>query len=265
MKRLLVFDVDGTLVPDSEKITKRNILAINERLKAGDVVAIASGRPYSGIKVFLDQLCEGEKYAIGANGAAVYSYEGELLDSHGLSSEDFLEFYNRHLDTVEAGIPMYCYTGEGIGYYSYNWAVDWEIKINRMIGRNLNEFPLDKNDVILKFMIAALEPEIIDAFKLEKEDEKYTHLRTDPCYLEFVHPKTDKAVGVEFLRKKLGLNIENVFTFGDQGNDVKMISNFMGIAMENGIKECKINAKYITVKCEDSGVADAIYNFVLKQ
>lgn len=264
MKRLLVFDVDGTLITHEGVIPEANLKAINERLAEGDAVAIASGRPFTGINIFLSQLIDGEKYACVANGAAVYDKDGNVLYTNGLKPEDFESFCKRHPEVREAGVPLYCYLANNIGYYEYDWAIDWEIKCNLIPGRDLTKEPFKENDVLLKFMIASKEPSFIDGFKLVEEDLKYRCMRTNPCYLEFVNPGTDKGIAVEFLKQKLKIDNKYVFTFGDQGNDVKMIEDFQGIAMGNAIPACKKVAKYITENCEKDGVASAIYNFVLK-
>jgi len=65
-----VFDVDATLIDENFILKDSTIEAINERLKMGDVVAIASGRPFLGITQYLDRFCEGKKYVIASNGAA---------------------------------------------------------------------------------------------------------------------------------------------------------------------------------------------------
>ena len=52
---------------------------------------------------------------------------------------------------------------------------------------------------------------------------------------------------------------ENVFVFGDSGNDVSMIKRFKNsIAMGNGINEVKKHAKYITKSVDEAGVVYAL-------
>lgn len=259
--KLFVFDIDGTLVDASCVLSKENIDAINERLEQGDIVAIASGRPYEGIQHYLDQFAKGTKYAIGANGAIVYDNEGNILHFNGIDYEEFLAFRNRHHDYVEKGHSVYCYTSRAVGYYEYTPQIDLEIERNLFPGRDLNKEPFEKGEKLQKFMIHAPKEEL-DEFSFTKEDEKFHHMRTEPYYLEFVSQGVDKSAGVEFLRNLLGLEKDNVYCFGDQGNDVKMISNYVGIAMDNAIIECKMAAKFITKNVSQNGVAYALKTFV---
>ena len=105
--KLFVFDVDGTLINDDEP-TPELIAAVNERLQKGDAIAIASGRPYSGIKPYLDYFQEGQKFSLGANGVIVQKEDGTTLKDFGMSPTEFLDFYHRHLKEVENGIHIYC-------------------------------------------------------------------------------------------------------------------------------------------------------------
>lgn len=258
--KLFVFDVDGTLVNLSAP-SKEVIEAVNERLAKGDAIAIASGRPYSGIKLFLDYFQDGLKFSLGANGAMVQKEDGEILKIYGLTQKDFTSFYSRHLDQVQKGLHIYAYTQWGIAFYERSSSVEWEIKWNEMKFLDLSKDKFSPSDEILKFMISA-KPEYIEEFPLAPEDKAYRILRSDPHYLEFVRIDADKSTATEFVRQYLGIKKEDVYTFGDQGNDVEMLRSFQGVAMGNGTDECKKAAKFITKSVDEDGVAYALRNFV---
>ena len=112
------------------------------------------------------------------------------------------------------------------------------------------------------------EPEIlqkaVDNLPQEVYD-KYTVVRSTPYFLEFLNKAVNKGTGVELLAKHLGVNQEEIMTFGDAGNDLDMIVYAgMGVAMANGFDEVKEVANYITDSNENDGVAKAIEKFVLK-
>ena len=259
---LLVFDVDGTLLPFGQDVpSKATIEAISERLAKGDVVAIASGRPFPAIKRFLDLFGPGEKYVMAANGAATYDIEGNLISLNGITLGDFHAFVKRHHDLIDRGAHVYCYMPSELGYYYFNESVEWEINCNHFPGRDLNKSPMGEDAKVLKMMVSA-SPELIDSIELLKEDKEFNVLRTDPHYLEFMNPEADKASATETIRLRLGLDKEHVYTFGDQGNDLRMIKEYQGVAMGNGIPSVKKAAKFVTKKDSEDGVAFAIRNFV---
>jgi Cof subfamily protein (haloacid dehalogenase superfamily) len=259
--KLLVFDVDDTLVPMNKILPRSTIEAIGEYQAKGNPVAIASGRPYHGIAQYLSLLAPGEKYAIAANGAAVHEEKGAVLFQAGLRYADFASFVSRHPEIMAAGGEIYCYTLDGVGYLRMSQAVRWEASFNNIPVRDLSAQPLADEDPILKFMAVGAK-EIIDRIALTAEDRRFHIIKSDPRYLEFVNPGADKAVGVEFLRKRLGLTKDEVYCFGDQGNDLLMIKNYQGVAMGNAIPECKRVAKFVTLSVDEDGVSYALRHFV---
>lgn len=258
--KLLVFDVDGTLA-DHTAPSKAVIDAINARLSQGDAMAIASGRPYSGIKPYLDYFASGKKYSLGANGVIVQEENGTVLFNRGMEHEVFSSFLARHEKEIGHGLELYCYTEGGLGYLRYSDAIDYEIECNALAVRDLTKEPFKEGERILKFMLAG-DSKQIDSFPLTEEDHGFQILRSDPHFLEFVRNDADKASGVESLRKYLGIAPEDVYCFGDQGNDVGMIEAYQGVAMGNATEECKAVAKFVTKPLWEDGVAYALEHFV---
>ncbi len=254
--RLFAFDVDGTILPSGkDEISEPVIQEINKLLKRGDAVVIASGRPYTGIKPFLDVLGPGKKYAIGANGAGIYDNEGNVIHVFGMTMKDYYEFHERHKDWIKGENVMYPYLDDGIASFGSNWAVDWEIKFNLMRFVDLSKDRLHDDKPILKIMLATDDQNQIDLFKIDAKDKEFNILRSDPVYLEFVNKSADKGTSVGYLARELGVAFEDVYCFGDSGNDIGMLKMFNGVAMGNATEEAKRSAKYITDSAESDGVA----------
>lgn len=260
--KLLAFDVDDTLVGDDKILRSTTIASLDARLALGDTIAIVSGRPYSGIMRYLSLLGPGRKYPIGANGAAVYDFSGRALLIQGLSFGDYLSFYRDHRDLVKAGAEIYCYTLNQVAYFEKAKFIGFETKWNGIKGLDLHLHPLEAQTPILKFMIAWENADWARLKLTSAEKEKYHIIRSDPKFLEFTSPRADKASGVEFLRNYLHIAKEDVYCFGDQGNDVGMIASYQGVAMGNAIPECKKAAKFITLSANEDGVSYALKNFV---
>ena len=55
-KKILILDIDGTLVNSKKEITPRTFDAIMKIQEMGHIVALASGRPYPGMKQFVEKL-----------------------------------------------------------------------------------------------------------------------------------------------------------------------------------------------------------------
>jgi len=260
--KLFVFDVDDTLVDKDKILRPRTIKNLNLRLANGDAVAIASGRPFVGIDHYLSQLQPGLKFAIGANGAAVYDAKGDLLEIEGIRYNDFANFYQRHLGVKKYGGEIYAYSVNEVVYFEYGQGIELEDRLNHVPLRDLKKNPMKDDDTLLKFMVV-LNPLFSNRIHLSDNERRCYHvMRSDPSFLEFTNPNVDKASGVEFLRCRLGISKDHVYCFGDQGNDLKMIASFEGVAMGNAISECKKAATYVTKDVKDDGVSYALENLI---
>lgn len=261
--KLFVFDVDGTLVGDSGVLNKETISSLNKILKNGDAIAIASGRPFAGIIQFLDLLEGKNKFVICANGAEVRNINKEILFLADLKYSDYLTFLRNHEEFLSENesANAYIYLSDSVGYLKYDETIKGESECNGDFPAvDLNTLKLKDEDSILKFMVASNEEVSLKFEKdiTEEEFSKYKVVRSSPVYVEFVNKNTDKSVGVEFLRKYLSVKNDDVYTFGDSGNDVEMLQNYHGIAMGNAIEACKKVSKFTTKSVDENGVSFAL-------
>jgi len=61
----------------------------------------------------------------------------------------------------------------------------------------------------------------------------------------------DKAVGISRLAEHLGVAHENIWTAGDNYNDLPMVKAFHGCAMERGVDELKKEAEFVCASVAD--------------
>ena len=81
-RKILILDIDGTLVNSDKKITPETLKYLMEIQRQGHLVALASGRPFPGMKQYADAL-ELERYggyALSFNGGKVINCAtGEVI------------------------------------------------------------------------------------------------------------------------------------------------------------------------------------------
>jgi hydroxymethylpyrimidine pyrophosphatase-like HAD family hydrolase len=64
---------------------------------------------------------------------------------------------------------------------------------------------------------------------------------------------------VDHVRRSLGLAPEEIAVFGDDLNDLEMITHFpVSVAMENGVPEVRAAARHVTLSNDEGGVAHAL-------
>ncbi len=235
------------------------IASINKLLAAGHVIAIDSGRPYGGIKPFLDAFAAGEKYAIASNGGAVYSNEGKILSMKSMPISTLFYFKDRFL---KKGRDVYAYALDNslylFGPEVSEWA-NWEIKENGMpFYTDLNKTKAREKAEILKVMVCGPKEWISAVPFSEEEKEKYNIIITGDEYLEILPKEVNKAEPICPLADSLFIKHEDIYCFGDGANDIEMLSRFNGIAMGEATPLAKKAAKHITKASYENGIQYAL-------
>lgn len=266
--KLVAVDIDGTLLTNDRKVTPEVFEAVQEAKKQGVKVIIATGRPIPGVQPLLNELNLREEgdYVITFNGGLVQDTStGENIITETMTYEDYLdiEFLSRKLD-----VHMHAITKKGIYTANRNigkYTVHESSLVNMPIFYRTPEEMGDKE--IIKMMFID-EPEILDAAikKIPQEFfDKYTIVKSTPFYLEFMNKKASKGNAIKHLAEKMGLIPDQTMAIGDAENDRAMLEAVGNpVVMENGTPELKEIAKYITKSNEESGVAHALREWVLK-
>jgi Cof subfamily protein (haloacid dehalogenase superfamily) len=261
--RLFAFDIDDTILPRSKsEIPFLERKALNALLAQGDVVTLASGRPFCSLHAFLSSFVEGKKYIIIANGGALLSYSGEIIDAHYIGLKDIYHLKDEY-ENDNVSIYGTCLNDEIVTFKKDKW-INHEIEANHI--------PLSKIFVLtgkndpdvhpLKCMIAA-DPEYSSKIVFSNYDKEYFSIvRSTPFFLEVVPKNCSKGSQIEVLRKHLGIEKKDVYCFGDSGNDVSMLSMFNGVALGNSTPDALKVAKIITKNCEEDGVYYALHDIL---
>ena len=115
--KLVALDLDGTLFNHESRISRRNLDTIKKATELGIAVVISTGRPLNGLP--FDQIKgSGIRYAITANGSAIYEIEtGKCLREEAMEEDlfvpivEYLLTKDIHMDAFIGGngySPMQC-------------------------------------------------------------------------------------------------------------------------------------------------------------
>ena len=255
--KLFAFDVDGTLIDYNQNILSSTIDSVNTILEKGDYMVIASGRPFPGVKKYLDYFKNGKKYAICSNGALVCDYLGNKLFENGLTIADLKRIFNRYQEYINE-INIFCFIDGKIGYLKDDKWIHSEARLNDTVILNLLDSHF-KDDKVIEKVIIAGEKEVVDKLIIYDDLKKdYFVVRSSIFFYDFMHTGIDKSTGVNFLADYLAIKKSDVYTFGDAENDLLMITNFNGVAMGNAVNSVKKVAKFITSDVKEDGIKNAI-------
>lgn len=267
MYKLVVLDMDGTLLNSQKEITERVRKAINAAKAIGVKVVLASGRPINGMLPTLEALglTTVDDYVLTYNASLTLNVASkEVIRSEFLTGQDARDLY--HL-ALKLGVNTHAYSSKlGLITPKISKYTEHEAFINK-IEINICDFTtLEPSEEMLKIMMID-EAEILTAAINRLPDslqEKYSMAQSAPFFYEFMSKKSGKANGVAALATYLGLTHEQVICVGDAGNDLEMIQYAgLGIAMANATDDVKAVADYITLSNDQDGVAHVFEKFVL--
>lgn len=266
-KKILILDIDGTLVNSEKEITPKTKEALFAIQRKGHLVALASGRPYPGMKRFATEigLEEFGGYALSFNGGMIQNCAtGEVVFEKTIDKKYAKAIYDY---AIKNQIGMVTYQGDmvvtGTEIDAY---MDYEARLNYMILHKVKDFCSYVDFDMVKCLLTAEESK---AEKCEKEltemfAPKLNVFRSEPFFIEVTAKGVDKAESVEHLLKKLEIPRENCICCGDGYNDLTMVSYAgIGVAMENAQQIVKDSADYITASCDDDGIVEVIEKFIL--
>ena len=263
--KLIMCDIDGTLIDDNFKIPKDNIKAIKKLKDYGIKFGIASGRPvetiFNTIKTW-DILNEVE-YIVGSNGAQVYYYDTNQLildNSLDINTIKYIEKLNNHLDCTIAiydNITLLINKITNMLYHQAN-------KINILYKIiDFNKDIIKDYPKVLLISDIDLQKEIYQ-YNVKHKLETYTIIPSSNRLLEFININCSKANGIKKIAKRLNIKDDQILCFGDQLNDLEMLETFIGVAMDNAIKQVKSIANYQTINNNQAGVGYFINKYIIK-
>ena len=260
--KLIAVDLDGTLLNDKQEVSTKTKEALQRASKMGIKIVPCSGRPFPGIKEYLDELDlkDPNQYVVAFNGALVLNSEGRPIVEELLDYNDFIFFEkiaqqlkaNFHIEVRDKFITI----DHFINYY-----LSRESWLTRM--------PIKEDIKFTKAMFSGSAAEMRKIYrKLPKEViEKYNVSTSDETLIEINSKKASKGNALRELAKKLNIKKDEVMIFGDQKNDISMfdIADFYKVAMGNAVSEIKERANYVTKTNNEDGIAYALRRLVFDE
>lgn len=271
--RLVLVDLDGTLLQGVDTVTPRTAEAFRRLREAGVTPVIATGRlAYE--SDFAVRAIGADGYLIAMNGLNVYEdYRTGKLLSEAYMPEDAVSFILERLlreqifFQVYLGNRAYCQADRAhliddcgmdeahVAFFSGTQQIVPDLcAFLREKGLRVNKFFASVRDTAqLPFLRAAL-----DAIPA------VTTLASSPHFVEVLPEGADKQRAVRAVRERLGLLPAQVMVIGDSENDLGMFDEALTcVAMGNACPALKAKANYIAPTNAEDGVAWAIETLVL--
>ena len=261
--RLVVADVDGTLVTPDKVLTPRARTAVRQVIDAGIAFTITSGRPPLGMKPLIDELHLVDPIT-AFNGGLVVRPDLSVIRERLVPSEAVQPV----IDILSANaLDVWMYTDA-------DWRVrsrhaphvdreEWTVKFPPIAVATFD----DVLDRVVKIVGVSDDHEAMARSVTSVQQTCGHHVSaalSQPYYLDVTHPKANKGEVIADLSALLAIAPEHIATIGDMPNDVLMFERSgVSIAMANASAAVRHAARFVTTSNTEEGFARAMERFVL--
>jgi len=261
--RLLLADVDGTLVTQDKVLTDQAVEAVHRLGEAGILFAITSGRPPRGMEMLVGPL--GLQTPIAAfNGGLIVNPDMTVVQRRVLPEPlvmplvELMGSFNLSV-WLYRGTEWYVPDLNGPHVARESWTVKFPpllmhgfegltSDVTKMVGVS------DDHDAVSRASDAAH----------DRFGDHVTAAPSQPYYLDITHPHANKGKVAEYLAERYHLSAAEIATIGDQPNDVLMFAHSgLSISMGNADPQVQRCARRVTGTNENNGFAAAVFRFVL--
>ncbi len=257
--RLVLADVDGTLVTKDKILTERAQKAVHALATKGIGFAITSGRPPRGMAMLVRPLALQTPIA-GFNGGVFVTPDLKPLEGRRLTPESARKAFE---EIERHGLDVWVYTES-------EWQIrdakaphvereEWTVKFPPRVVEGFDEATLGQAVKIVGVSddldrVAACEKDVQGAL-----GDQASAARSQPYYLDVTSPQANKGAVVEYLSKCLKVPAAQIATMGDMPNDLLMFrKSGFSIAMGNASADVQKQASAVTNSNEEEGFAKAL-------
>jgi Cof subfamily protein (haloacid dehalogenase superfamily) len=261
--RLLIADVDGTLVTQEKILTDRALQAV-QRLRNADILfAVTSGRPPRGMEMLVQPL-DLQTPISAFNGGLIVNPDMTVIEQRVLP-EQFVPALIALMNSFDLSVWIY----RGANWYVLDPKgphVDreaWTVKFQPTV---VSSFEGLANDVA-KIVGVSDDHDAVSRATASAHDQFGNHVTaaaSQPYYLDVTHPLANKGEVAKYLAHQYHLATDEVATIGDMPNDVLMFAHSgVSIAMGNADPQVQRAARRVTTTNEKEGFAEAVSRFIL--
>jgi len=263
MYKLLVTDVDGTLLDSSSRLTELNIKALSDCIAEGINVIIATGKSIDSTMFIVEEL--GLKLPqITLGGAVVITPQRKVTNFVKIPAELYPDVIKQ---IRQKGHEPVVATIEGQIYcQEYTEPMDHIKGVGEKINKteDLTSDYFRDNAATISIPINADDP--MDLFIRKTYSSILQVVRSGEYFFDILNLNASKGNALAGLIKKLGIKKDEVVSFGDSHNDISLFkASGLKIAVKNSYPELLEIADIITDENNNSGLGRAIYKYILKR
>ena len=258
MKKLLFFDLDGTLTDESTGLIPKDTKeAIKKARMNGHLCFLNSGRPNATIEKQFKDMMDGVVLGLGT----YIEYDGNILYYSELQQDLCQQIMDLAL---KCKVECFFEGKDGI-VLDENCRIEWFKDLDEKYanqGFNVSYYP--KNDIKFeKFCILQddiCNHELFDEFVCQY----FRKIDRGNNFYEYEQKGHSKATGIDFLCNYFNTTLENCYAFGDSTNDLPMLEHVThSVLMGNGPIALRSFVEYVTTNSNENGIGNALKHYGL--
>ncbi|MFC1892464.1 Cof-type HAD-IIB family hydrolase [Chloroflexota bacterium] len=267
--KLLVVDIDGTLVGSDGSISAEDREALARVRQSRLAVSLSTGRVPNACREVIKQLSldgchvfsDGALVSDPIDGREVY-----VQPLNGIVVQRAVEFAHRN------DICLELYSATEYFIERETWASEIRRQFFGIRPTVVNLSGLWKQERIIKGGLTAASPqEEAEAVRFSQDFDGRLHFSwaktpayPDIGFINILDPRVSKGRALKALASYLGVSLSEVIAIGDGVNDIPLLSTAgLAVAMQDAPDEVKAVADYVTHDIKHSGLAAAVHRFLL--
>ncbi len=261
--KLVVSDVDGTLVRSDKTLSQATVFAFGRLRAAGVQATLISARPPSGMLALAQALdIDGPLGAF--NGGTIFRRDGSIESARHLAPATVATAL--HL-LEQAGVDIWLFA-HGLWY---SRAIDNPRVPHERLAADIeptlveNFTSLDQVDKVVGVSEDFEALKTLEGLMRVAIGDGATIARSQSYFLDITAPTANKGDGISAITDAAGLSLSQVAAIGDMANDLPMFARAgLAIAMGQAPDKVRAAARFVTASNDDDGVALAIDRYILQ-
>lgn len=259
MIRLVVSDIDGTLLPDGTDRINPEIFDVIRKLKEKGIFYVAaSGRQFASIRRLFAPVAE-DIYYITDGGGILRSFD-EILFADEMRHEDVKAIVEDVKKLPECEVLVCgakCAYGTDRESKMYRWLQD-SYRFDLQEIPDLTK-PVDDKIVKVSVYHESDAEKVCASWFTPKWKEQLQLACAGKEWIDCIPKTSNKGNSLQMFQKRLGIKKSETMVFGDNINDLEMLACAgESYAVENARQEVKRAAKYIARSYHENGVIEVM-------
>lgn len=247
-QKLILLDLDGTLLRSDKTISPRSMRAMNECRQKGAMIGISTARGESNAQPYIAKI---HPQVVISSGGALVRHQGQVIYTSMFSAEETRTVIDAAMRLTQnlCQITVDTLTGH---YWNYKVnPLDADPNWGEVIHTDYKDF----SEAALKISVELVDEAIASKIAASVDDCDLARFSHSNWY-KLTKASATKAMAIHRITAALGITTADIIAFGDDFVDAQMLEICgTGVAMGNAIDEVKRIADAVTCSNDEDGVA----------